>query len=137
MSDILLDTCAVIWIGNGDPISAAAATALDQCHRDGQTLYVSPFTAWELGVLVARARLRLTQPVIGWFNDYLLKGGCGLTDLTPDILVASSELPGKPPNDPADRVLIATARALNLIVLTRDRLILGYAGEGHVRAMAC
>ncbi|MGV6849401.1 MAG: type II toxin-antitoxin system VapC family toxin [Marinibacterium sp.] len=137
MGNLLLDTCAVIWTGNGDPLSAAATDSLNDSHRSGQQAYVSPFSAWELGLLVARARLRLTRPVADWFDDYLKAGKMALADLTPRILAQSSFLPGDPPADPADRIIIATARALDLTILTRDRLILGYAGEGHVKALKC
>jgi PIN domain nuclease of toxin-antitoxin system len=58
-------------------------------------------------------------------------------DLSPQILIASSFLPGKPPRDPADRIIIATARDLGATLITRDGLILKYAEEGQVSAIAC
>lgn len=137
MSDFLFDTCAVIWTGNGDQIAPEAVDALNETHLQGQKSYVSPFSAWELGVLVARGRLRLTRPVHDWFSDFVNKSGLMLAPLTSRILADSSFLPGDPPGDPADRIVIATARAENLTILTRDRRILGYAAEGHVRAFAC
>jgi PIN domain nuclease of toxin-antitoxin system len=57
--------------------------------------------------------------------------------LSADILVASVTLPNGPPSDPADRILIATARACSLVLLTRDRSILRYGDDGHVRTIAC
>ena len=60
-----------------------------------------------------------------------------MADLSPEILSDSCLLPGKPPRDPADRMIISTARHQDLTIITRDRLILAYAGEGHVRAIAC
>lgn len=137
MTDLLLDTCAVIWTGNGDPIDADALTLININHREGGRTYVSPFSAWELGVLVSRARLRLERPVADWFEDYVSKGRISLAEISPRILVASSFLPGEPSTDPADQIIVATARAMNLCIVTRDRLILDYASEGHVRAMRC
>lgn len=55
-----------------------------------------------------------------------------MADLTPDIFIASSFLPGKPPNDPADRILIATARELAATLVTRDRAIIAYGEQGNV-----
>ena len=63
--------------------------------------------------------------------------GVVLQGLTADILIDSSLLPGEIHGDPADRIIIATARALDLTVVTRDRHILDYAARGHVRALAC
>ena len=137
MSEVLLDTCAVIWTGEGSEISGPARVRLNEARTDGEKTHVSPFTAWELGLLVSRGRLRLTRSPADWFDDYVERGEMSLAPLSARILAESSQLPGDPPNDPADRIIIATARAENLTIMTRDRLILGYAAAGHVRAMAC
>lgn len=137
MADLLLDTCAVIWTGNGAEIAPAAIDAIDQSYDRRDAVYVSPFTAWELGVLVARDRIRLSQTPQMWFRAYLEKSGAQLAELAPETLVAASFLPAQPPRDPADRIIIATARARDLTILTRDRLILNYAREGHAKALAC
>jgi PIN domain nuclease of toxin-antitoxin system len=57
--------------------------------------------------------------------------------MSTDLLIASSFLPGKPPRDPFDRIIIATARNYDCILLTRDRALLEYGEQGHVRVMAC
>jgi PIN domain nuclease of toxin-antitoxin system len=57
--------------------------------------------------------------------------------LSPDILIASSFLPGEPPRDPADRILLATARELGATLITRDRLLLKYGENGGVSTIAC
>lgn len=137
MTDLLLDTCAVIWTGNDDPIDADATATINSNHRAGGRTYVSPFSAWELGLLVSRARLRLERPVASWFEDFVTKGRITLAEASAQTLIASSFLPGEPPADPADRIIIATARAMNLCIVTRDRLILDYASAGHVRALRC
>ena len=51
--------------------------------------------------------------------------------------MASAFLPGSPPSDPADRIIAATARAENLVLITRDRKLLSYSAEGHLRGLAC
>ena len=137
MSEFLLDTCSVVWLANGDMIDPKAAERLDAHFREGRKTFVSPVSAWEIGMLVARSRLRLERPVLGWFEDFLDKGRITLAALSTPVLVDSSFLPGIPPADPADRMIIATARAMNLTILTRDRQILDYGSEGHVRAMRC
>jgi PIN domain nuclease of toxin-antitoxin system len=60
-----------------------------------------------------------------------------LCGLDPETLIESSFLPGEPPRDPADRIVLATARAHALPVMTRDRAILAYAEAGHVGAIPC
>ncbi len=63
--------------------------------------------------------------------------GVRLADMSPDLLTASSCLPGKPPRDPADRILPATARDLGATLITRDRALLDYGGQGHIGVVAC
>ena len=57
--------------------------------------------------------------------------------MPPELLILSSFLPGSPPRDPADRILAATAREFGYVLMTRDRLLLDYADQGHVRALSC
>ncbi len=137
MADLLLDTCAVIWAGNGDALSDPATDALNRAWREGEGVHVSPFAAWELGMLVARGRLRLPLPPEKWFDSFLERGQVRLAELGPGLLIAASFLPGDPPRDPADRIVIATARNLGFTILTRDRQILDYAAAGHVQALPC
>jgi PIN domain nuclease of toxin-antitoxin system len=63
--------------------------------------------------------------------------GVHLAELSPDILIASSYLPGTPPRDPMDRILIATARELAATLVTRDRAIVAYGAQGHVSVVEC
>jgi PIN domain nuclease of toxin-antitoxin system len=57
--------------------------------------------------------------------------------MSPDVLIASSFLPGKPPRDPADRIIAATARDLGATLITRDRALLGYGNQGHLSVAGC
>lgn len=61
-------------------------------------------------------------------------GGLRLIALAPQILIESTRLPGRIHGDPSDRILAATAREHGLVLLTRDRLLLDYAKQGHVNA---
>ena len=100
---------------------------------------VSPISAWEVGLLAVRVRGSVTfRPTPGqWFEQLLAKPGIRLTPLTPRAAIAASLLPGQLHGDPADRLLIATARELGVPVVTRDERILSYAAQGHVQAIAC
>jgi PIN domain nuclease of toxin-antitoxin system len=132
MSSLLLDTCAVLWIANGDGISAGARAAI---ARDA--LHVSPISAWEIANLVRNNRVALTMPITAWFHRTMERMQAAVLPLSVDTLVESCVLPGRPGGDPADRIIIATARERNLVIVTRDKAILSYAQDGHVRAMRC
>lgn len=134
---VLLDTCAALWLLGGEPMSAASREAIRHALVANTGVYVSPFTAWEIGTLVAKQRLPLALSPEVWFETLLSQPGVRLAPLTPKILLASTALPGTPPTDPADRIIAATARVHGHIVVTRDRELLAYAQEGHIRALAC
>jgi PIN domain nuclease of toxin-antitoxin system len=136
LNALLLDTCAVIWLFNGSPISDEAKAAIAQAARD-DTLYVSPFSAWEIGMLAQKKRIALTMSATQWFSRVVDHPSVTLASLSPDLLIESSFLPDEPPGDPADRIVIATARKLGAAIVTRDRPILSYARKGHVPALAC
>ena len=133
----LLDTCAVIWIVEDQAISPDAMSALNREAAEGRPVMVSPISAWERGMLAARGRLSSPLDPKAWFGRLAARPEVALADLTADILTDASFLPQPIHRDPADRILIATARALDLTIITRDRHILEYAEVGHVRALAC
>jgi PIN domain nuclease of toxin-antitoxin system len=137
MQPLLLDTHAAIWITRNEPLSPRAAEAMNAAHQAAGDVFVSPITAWEVGLLVSRNRLNLLMTPQRWFDRLLDVPGMRLADLSPDILIASSFLPGTPPRDPADRILLATAREFGATLITRDRLILKYGEDGQVSTIAC
>ena len=137
MTRFLLDTCAVIWIANGDPLRGPAAGELPQAYADGDGLAVSPMCAWEIAMLAAQGKIALSLAPDIWFERFCALPGVMLAAMPPSVLLASCALPGAPPADPADRILAATARTFGHTLVTRDRRLLDYGGLGHVRVMAC
>ena len=134
---LLLDTHTAIWITEDQPLAKGAVEAIDSAYRAGNTIFVSAITAWEVGLLASRNRLSLVARPERWFQQLLAISGVRLAELSPDILIASSFLPGTPPRDPADRILLATARDLGATLVTRDRLMLKYGEDGQVSTIAC
>jgi PIN domain nuclease of toxin-antitoxin system len=137
IAPLLLDTCALIWGMNDDRLDDDAVAALDAASDLGQPVYLSPITAWEIGLLVARGRLTITSRPKSWFAEALEVTGTKLAALPPEVLIEASFLPGEPPADPADRIIIATAREFGMRIVTRDRAILSYAKVGHAMALEC
>ena len=88
-------------------------------------------------MLVRKGKIALTMPPRLWFEKVVEHPAITLAPLTHGLLIESSFLPGDPPGDPADRIIVATARQTGCSVVTRDRPILAYAGHGHVAALAC
>lgn len=137
MQPLVLDTHTAVWITRDVPLAAAAEARMNEAHHAGAPVYVSPITAWEVGQLVSRNRLNLLMTPQRWFAGLLGVRGMRLADMSPDLLIAASFLPGKPPRDPADRILAATARDLGAALVTRDRELLDYGEQGHISVVGC
>jgi PIN domain nuclease of toxin-antitoxin system len=137
MQPLLWDTCAVVWIYDQAKIAQSALDLINGAYRDGVPSYVSPITAWEVGMLASRGRLRLLISPGKWFAKVCETPGVRLADMSPDLLISSSFLPGKPPRDPADRIIAASARDLGATLITRDRALLDYGEQGHVAVLEC
>lgn len=136
-SRLLLDTCAAIWLVEGAPLADTARAAINAAYARGDAVLVSPITAWEIGLLISRGRVTAPITPSAWFRQLVSMEGIALATLPIEALIGSSFLPATPPRDPADRMIIATAREAGLAIVTRDRLILDYAAAGHVLAIPC
>src|SRR5690348_14274820 len=137
MRPILLDTSALIWIATRGKLAPGAIELLDAATEEQVPTYVSPISAWEVGLLVARARLQLLITPARWFEQLLELPNMRLAEMSPGLLIGSSFLPGTPPRDPADRILAATAREYGATLVTRVRPLLEYGEQGHIRVEEC
>jgi PIN domain nuclease of toxin-antitoxin system len=134
---ILLDTCAAIWLVNGDPMTAQSRAAIAAAQASGVGVHVSPISAWEIATLVARNRLQLASSPELWFGRLVALPGMRSAAMPPDLLMASAFLPGTPPRDPADRIIAATARVYDQAIVTRDGELTLYAQAGHIVTIGC
>lgn len=122
---IVLDTHIWIWWVHGDAKLQQGFHAYLQTH-EAQGLGVSIISCWEVAKLVELNRLSLPTPVADWLDQALAYPGVRLLDLTPRIVVESTQLPGTFHRDPADQMIVATARLYNCPVMTVDAKILAY-----------
>jgi len=136
MPAVLLDTNALLYLGNDQRMERAARSAFWRAARRHDVV-VSAISAWEIGLLADRKRFRFLPDARTWFFNFVNRDGVSLVPLIPEIMFDSWSLPGTLHGDPADRLIVATARHLNASVMTRDDRILAYAAAGHVKAIAC
>jgi PIN domain nuclease of toxin-antitoxin system len=133
---VLLDTHVWVWLMEGRAGVNPEAVSLMERAGEESFLRVSAISAWEVGMLEARGRLCFDIPCEEWVEHAFGLPGLSLMPLTPSICVRSCRLPGDFHGDPADRLIVATARELGAVLLTRDESILHYAALGHLRALA-
>lgn len=120
---ILLDTCALLWL-TAEParLSGPAQRAI---RRPGADVYLSAFSAFELGVKVGKGKLALPMPLKQWFLAVCGQFGLRELPVTAAIAATAAELPPVH-SDPADRIIIATALEHKLTVITPDERIHQY-----------
>lgn len=133
----LLDTCTIIWIVEGRALHVYATEALARAQAGEAKLLISAMSAWEVGMLISKARIPTAKTAAEWVQDAVRVLDAEVLDARLAALINSSFLPQPIHNDPTDRILIATAREHDLTIITRDRAILAYGAAGHVRTLAC
>lgn len=127
---ILLDTCAIVYaIASLKDLSTSARLVLE---AEDTTAFYSPLSCAEIACLAARGRIELDRHWKRWFNHFVPLNGWRVLDVDLKIVEEAYSLPGIFHADPVDRILIATARIHDLVLVTRDRKILDYP---HVNAM--
>jgi len=134
---ILLDTCAALWIMESAWLQQAAVDAIDAAFDRAEPVHISPITGWEIGLLASKGKFKSSYSPQKWLDRLLTRPEVEVAGLPPEVLLLSSLLPGKPPRDPADRIIAATAREYGFTVMTRDRSLLKYANDGHMSAIEC
>ena len=129
---ILLDTHVwVWWLADPDQLSQAARTAVAHSLSAGK-IGISSFSAWELALLVQRNRLELSIDLSEWIAETERISGVTFFPVNNNIAMQSVNLPGVFHSDPADRILVATARHLGATMVTGDAKIHAYP---HVRTL--
>lgn len=133
---IVLDTHVWVWLANGaaEELSPDCAREVEKAAGQG-AVGVSVISVWEVAMLEARGRIRLSRSVEEWTRAGLRARGVRLIGLTPEIAIESTRLPDRAPRDPADRILIASARIEGARLATRDRTILDYAAAGRLQVL--
>ena len=125
---IVLDTHVWLWWLDGNAALPSRMAALLQAEASNG-LGVSAISCWEVAKLSERGRLALAMPVERWLA-LALRPPVLLLPLAPEIAVESTRLPGDFHRDPADQMIVATARVFDSPLATLDRAIRGYP---HVR----
>ena len=123
---IVLDTHIWIWWVNDSSRLTEQYKKWIQDYQS-QGLGISIISCWEVAKLVEKKRLVLSLPVDEWLRTALAYPGVQLLDLNVPIVVQSTQLSGFH-NDPADQIIVATAKVYDCFLLTADGKILNYAG---------
>jgi PIN domain nuclease of toxin-antitoxin system len=133
---LLLDTHVWLWLVAGSPeLSTRAQQRIGEAAAAG-ALRIAAISLWEIALLASRGRIVLGKSIGLWLDEALAEPGPAIDPISPQIAIESYALPDAFHQDPADRLIVATARVANAALMTRDQRILDYAARGHLAAVA-
>jgi PIN domain nuclease of toxin-antitoxin system len=128
---ILLDTHVWIWyVDQSGRLAERHLQAIEEHRSIG--IGISAISCWEVAKLVEHRRLKLACSISSWMESALAQEEVRVLELSPRIAVESTMLPGPFHRDPADQIIVATARVHDLVLLTEDEKLTGYP---HVRTL--
>lgn len=124
---IAVDTHVLVWLATGarQMISKKAMKRITE-ELDRGEIWVSAISAWEIAMLVERERLILSVDVESWLGKVNEIDAIRFQPVSNKIAIESVRLPGEFHKDPADRIIVATARTMGLALITADEKIQAY-----------
>ncbi|HEX5071350.1 MAG TPA: type II toxin-antitoxin system VapC family toxin [Vicinamibacterales bacterium] len=129
---VVLDTHAWLWwVDGGRRLSRPATRSIDRAQASDD-LWLSMISVWEIGKKIEKRQLLLDRPLDEWLDAALALPGLQIAELTRPVLAESCRLPQPFHDDPADQIIVATARDRGATIVTKDDRILSYR---HVRSV--
>ncbi|RJQ72937.1 MAG: type II toxin-antitoxin system VapC family toxin [Desulfobacteraceae bacterium] len=120
----LLDTCCIIWAVS-DPASLSPL-ATETLEAEDSEIFISAISAAEIACAATRGRIILDRHWKSWLKFALTANQWYVEEISLAIIEEAYSLPDTFHSDPADRILVATARLNNYILLTADRKLIEY-----------
>ncbi len=114
---VLLDTCALLWLGIG---SSSLSLSARQTIEETETVFVSPVSLWEISNKYRQGKLKLSLPPREWFTRVCEKYRLTTLPISNETMFLAGEME-EHHRDPADRIIIASAKLANVAVVTADR----------------
>lgn len=128
----LLDTHAWVWWVTEDRRLSARAKSRIATSTAQQDLWLSLISVWEVAKKVEKQQLVLDRALDQWLDAAVTQPGLGIWEMTRLILVESCQLPQPFHGDPADQILVATARQRGAVLITKDQRLRRYP---HVQSL--
>lgn len=132
MSAILLDTLVWIWYVNGSEELNKKIQNIITAALHNNEACLAAISLWEISMLDKKQRIILEMPCLEWINKSIELTHLRILPITPAIAIESCHLPGEFHDDPADRLITATARVEGLTLITRDERMLAYGRHKYL-----
>lgn len=133
---LLLDTHVWLWLALGDSRLGKSAREAIESGLRAENVSVAAISLWEVAMLSARGRVQHAEPLASWLEKLIAVSCVNVVPLTPAIAVESVSLPEPFQRDPADRLIVASARTQDAALVTADRRMLDYGKLGHLKVVS-
>lgn len=135
--DLILDTHTFLWLMNGDDTLGNQVKSIIREACKSNLLLVPSISIWEIAMLQKKNKISLLQPIHQWIEKATSLPYLKVLPLDAAIAIESCKLPGEFHGDPADRIIVASARILDKPLITRDRKIIEYAQQDYLTVIPC
>ncbi len=119
-------------MSGSENISRKKAENIEQAIAENR-VFLSQISIWEMAQKAAQGKIKINQPLNIWLKENT--AGLNILDIPIEVSVDANTLPGEFHKDPADRIIVATARQKGMTLVTHDGLILTYGKQGHLIVM--
>ncbi|AAY61552.1 PIN domain protein [Rickettsia felis str. Pedreira] len=135
-SGLVLDTHVLLWsILQPEELSEQIKHKINLAQENSQ-LFLSSISLWEIAMLNFKKRINVYEPIKDFLNSITNINGLSIKDISPEVAAESVSLMDDFHGDPADRIIVATAKCLGATLLTRDQKILSWAKLGHIKSIS-
>jgi len=132
----VLDTHVLLWaLLQPEELSQEIKDQINLAQENSQ-LFLSSISLWEIAMLKFKKRINIYEPIKEFLESITNIAGVVIKDISPEIAAESILLMDNFHGDPADRIIVATAKSYGAILLTRDQKILNWADLGHIKSLA-
>ncbi|WP_342270558.1 type II toxin-antitoxin system VapC family toxin [Rickettsia endosymbiont of Orchestes rusci] len=132
---VLLDTHVVLWIMLEPEKIPEAIKQHIKIALENKLLFFSSISLWEIAMLAHKKRININQPIKDFLQSITNIKGLSIKNISVEVAAESSLLINDFHNDPADRLIVATAKCYNATLITRDQKILTWAKFGHIKSL--
>jgi len=133
---LLLDTHVWVWLINADDrFNRKQYMKIIEQYSSQSAVRVSAISVWELGMLVAKERLILSKNIYQWVQESLNGKGISLEPLSIDVLLESASMGDAVHGDPADRMILTTAKNIDAMIMTADDKMIAYCRRHNLNVM--
>lgn len=132
---IVLDTHVLLWsLLQPEELPEDIRQRITVAQENSQLLVCS-ISLWEIAMLKSKRRINIYEPIRDFLESITNIDGLSVKDISTEVAAESVQLMDDFHGDPADRIIVATAKCHGATLLTRDQKILTWASLGHIKSL--